>query len=176
MHVAHRHDVPLPRVEDRPPGVGRGAQLDDAVPVVEAVGHVQHDRLTVAHRVDLAVDGRRGVDDEDVAGVQVVGQVAEADVVDAVGRADQQPHLVARQAALLGRARGEGGGGEAGARGLVEEGHHRSSARYRPDPGRASSRVSSRGTTVSGSGRSEMSSPGKASWCIAVRMSPGSTA
>ena len=32
------------------------------------------------------------------------------------------------------------------------------------------------GTTVSGSGRSEMSSPGNASWCIAVRMSPGSTA
>ena len=26
-----------------------------------------------------------------------------------------------------------------------------------------------------GSGRSEMSSPGKASWCMAVRMSPGST-
>ena len=32
------------------------------------------------------------------------------------------------------------------------------------------------GTTVSGSGRSLMSSPGKASWCICVRRSPGSTA
>jgi hypothetical protein len=31
------------------------------------------------------------------------------------------------------------------------------------------------GTTAVGSGRSEMSSPGKASWCISVRMSPGST-
>ena len=31
------------------------------------------------------------------------------------------------------------------------------------------------GTLASGSGRSEMSSPGKASWCICVRMSPGST-
>ena len=30
------------------------------------------------------------------------------------------------------------------------------------------------GTLASGSGRSEMSSPGKASWCICVRMSPGS--
>ena len=32
----------------------------------------------------------------------------------------------------------------------------------------------SAGTTDSGSGRSEMSSPGNASWCICVRMSPGS--
>ena len=32
------------------------------------------------------------------------------------------------------------------------------------------------GMRLSGSARSEMSSPGKASWCIAVRMSPGSTA
>ena len=31
------------------------------------------------------------------------------------------------------------------------------------------------GTTASGSGRSEMSSPGKACWCIRVRRSPGST-
>ena len=30
------------------------------------------------------------------------------------------------------------------------------------------------GTLASGGGRSEMSSPGKASWCICVRMSPGS--
>ena len=30
------------------------------------------------------------------------------------------------------------------------------------------------GTTLSGSGRSEMSSPGNASWCMRVRMSPGS--
>ena len=31
------------------------------------------------------------------------------------------------------------------------------------------------GATVSGSGRSLMSSPGNAAWCIAVRRSPGST-
>ena len=42
--------------------------------------------------------------------------------------------------------------------------------------GRPSTSASSAGTTVAGSGRSEMSSPGKASWCICVRMSPGSTA
>ena len=35
---------------------------------------------------------------------------------------------------------------------------------------------SSAGTTDSGSARSEMSSPGKAAWCISVRMSPGSNA
>ena len=32
-----------------------------------------------------------------------------------------------------------------------------------------------KGSVVSGKGRSLMSSPGKASWCICVRMSPGST-
>ena len=36
-------------------------------------------------------------------------------------------------------------------------------------------RASRPGTLSSGGGRSEMSSPGKASWCIWVRMSPGST-
>ena len=36
--------------------------------------------------------------------------------------------------------------------------------------------ASSAATTSSGSGRSLMSSPGNASWCIWVRMSPGSTA
>ena len=36
------------------------------------------------------------------------------------------------------------------------------------------SRRRNAGTTVSGSGRSEMSSPGNAAWCISVRMSPGS--
>ncbi len=37
-------------------------------------------------------------------------------------------------------------------------------------------RLPREGTTVSGRGRSLMSSPGKAAWCMAVRMSPGSTA
>ena len=51
-----------------------------------------------------------------------------------------------------------------------------SGTRYRP-PGRSlvEQASTSAGTTASGSGRSEMSSPGNASWCISVRMSPGST-
>ncbi len=49
-------------------------------------------------------------------------------------------------------------------------------ARYRPLGGAVSRSRSSAGTTVSGSGRSLMSSPGNAAWCMAVRMSPGSTA
>src|SRR5690606_26084122 len=42
----------------------------------------------------------------------------------------------------------------------------RSAARYRPLGGADSMRCRNPGTTLSGSGRSEMSSPGKASWCI----------
>ena len=49
-------------------------------------------------------------------------------------------------------------------------------ARYRPLGGAVSRSRNSAGTTVSGSGRSLMSSPGNAAWCMAVRMSPGSTA
>jgi hypothetical protein len=48
--------------------------------------------------------------------------------------------------------------------------------RYRPLGAPEARRRRIDGTTDSGSGRSEMSSPGKASWCISVRMSPGSTA
>jgi MFS family permease len=46
---------------------------------------------------------------------------------------------------------------------------------YAPISGRLSSNCRNAGTTVAGSGRSEMSSPGNASWCMTVRMSPGST-
>ena len=52
----------------------------------------------------------------------------------------------------------------------------KSAARTRPLGGRVAISRSSAGTTASGSGRSEMSSPGNAAWCISVRMSPGSTA
>ena len=93
------------------------------------------------------------------------------------GVAHQQAYLVALQPALLGRLRREGRGGEVGC-----AGSRRAASSGSPPPGSArtraaaSSSASRRGTTVSGSGRSEMSSPGKASWCMAVRMSPGSTA
>src|SRR6266571_1702572 len=50
----------------------------------------------------------------------------------------------------------------------------RSATRYRPLGRSPSTSRSSAGTTVSGSGRSEMSSPGNACWCRSVRMSPGS--
>ena len=46
--------------------------------------------------------------------------------------------------------------------------------RWRPLGASPSIRATMPGTTSSGSGRSEMSSPGNASWCIWVRMSPGS--
>ena len=54
--------------------------------------------------------------------------------------------------------------------------HLRDLARPVAAAGRSPSiRASRPGTLSSGGGRSEMSSPGKASWCICVRMSPGST-
>ena len=53
-------------------------------------------------------------------------------------------------------------------------GGSRCAARYRPLGSRsATSRVNA-GTTACGQGRSEMSSPGKARWCMSVRRSPGS--
>ena len=45
-----------------------------------------------------------------------------------------------------------------------------------PDGSSPSISASSPGTLCSGGGRSEMSSPGNASWCMRVFMSPGSTA
>jgi S-adenosylmethionine:tRNA ribosyltransferase-isomerase len=49
-------------------------------------------------------------------------------------------------------------------------------ARLVDDTRRAGSRVVAVGTTDSGAGRSLMSSPGNAAWCMSVAMSPGSTA
>ena len=50
----------------------------------------------------------------------------------------------------------------------------RCAARYRPLGSRSVTSLTNAGTTEEGSGRSEMSSPGKASWCMSVRRSPGS--
>src|SRR6266536_2237692 len=52
---------------------------------------------------------------------------------------------------------------------------NRSAALYLPLGSRSLTSRTKAGTTVAGSGRSEMSSPGKARWCMAVRRSPGST-
>ena len=115
-------------VEDCAAGVGRGPQLDDPVAVVEGVRDVQDDGLVVEARVDLGGDGGGGVHDQDVAGVQVVGQVAEPDVVEPVGRADEQAYVVASEAAPLRGLRRERRGGEVGPWALPEQ-RHRSSAR-----------------------------------------------
>ena len=116
-------------------------------------------------------------------GAEEVGQVAEAGVheraVVAVG--DEHPHVVSRAAGgrglrrLVGlrrrgpKARGVAHGapprsGDVGARGSG-----RSAGRPRRAP-------AGRARCPRAAGRSEMSSPGKASCCICVLMSPGSTA
>ena len=120
-------------------------------------------------------------------GASYVGQVGEPAVLDAVRSRHQQAHVVARPLpAELGRRRSgrlvgvvERDGRVLGRGPSCREhlGHGDvGRARRRPRGGRCSTSASRCGTTVSGSGRSEMSSPGKASWCIGVRMSPGSTA
>src|SRR5690606_12348500 len=148
--------------------------------------------------------GQRGghgpgiVDHQQIARPEVPGQVDElvvaAEPLAAVG--DQEPHLVPGQTPGFKRY------SDSDAYGKTEQdvhGPHRASTRwarkrqglagYAPSapfaeafparPARASSRsMISRtaGATSSGSGRSLMSSPGKAAWCIWVRMSPGSMA
>ncbi len=145
------------------------------------------DRRLAGH-VERRRQRRAGVDDQQVAGVEVLDQVAGPGMGDTAGRGDGEAHAVARETPCLGWHRRVAAGGqvEAGADALgvagvlrVGGGHaptpSRSAARCRP-PGRSStSSRTSAGTAVSGRGRSEMSSPGKAAWCMAVRRSPGST-
>ena len=69
-------------------------------------GEAQLDALAARERAGHGGGQRRGdVDDEQVARAQVIGQVAEAGVLDRAGRAlgDEQPHLVAGEPARLGR-------------------------------------------------------------------------
>ena len=107
---------PGARVQHGPGRVGRGPQLDDPAAVVEPGADVQHDRGVVepacsAARVQLAGDGRGVVDDQQVAGSQVVGQVGEPRVPDAApGSPTSSRTSSRRQPAGLGRRRGEGGG------------------------------------------------------------------
>ncbi len=97
-------------VEDRSPRVGRRTQLDHPGAVVEAGRDVHHDRATRrADGVGLGGDGRAGVDHDQVAGLQLVGQVAEDAMTDVVrGPGDEQPYAVAGDAAVLRRCRGRG--------------------------------------------------------------------
>ena len=58
-----------------------------------------HDDLLIAcaDPADGSRDRRRGVDDEEVAGVEEARDLAEARVPDAVGFRDEQPDLVSRE-------------------------------------------------------------------------------
>ena len=99
--------VPGLGIEDGTGRVGGRPHLDHPFAVVEPGRDVQDDRRAAQGRVDLAGDRRRVVDDQHVPGAQVVGQVPEPHVVDAVRGPDQQAHLVPGQPAGLGRSRRE---------------------------------------------------------------------
>ena len=127
--------------------------------------------------------GRQGggrVDHDQVAGAQHAGQVAEHEVRHAVvadrRRAGVRRRGQSRVPRVVGRCATRASGR---AKATVAAHHARDRAsgraRSRPPAG-AVEQPQEAGTTVSGSGRSQMSSPGKASWCMAVRMSPGSNA
>src|SRR5207253_9658238 len=118
---------------------------------------------------------------------QELGQVREPRVDDPVARAvaDEEPHLVAPQAAHLGRFVGL----EPGRQPEVERACCCDHGLCPPEPAAANALASKRpeervscstrrrnaGADISGPGRWERSTPGSASWCICVFMSPGST-
>jgi len=52
--------------------------------------------------VERGGDGGRGVDDQEIAGAEVMRQVAEPGVGETVPRRDEQPHAVAGQSTLFG--------------------------------------------------------------------------
>src|SRR4029450_5319878 len=115
-----------------------------------------------------------GVDDQKIAGGEEARQLPKAAVHDAAVRAvrDEQTDVVA----YLGRALGLEAGRELEGEGAHADTATGSRARYDPLGRSPSINARSPGTLSSGGGRSEMSSPGNASCCICVRMSPGSTA
>ena len=138
-------------------------------------------RPIAAGRRNRGRDRGRDVDDEQVARVERVAELVEPGVQNPACRPhrDHQPDAVAREAARLGRLAGLERLGEF-ERGRAHPGTSLAGRAPGPGSGRwagsPSISASSPGTLSSGSGRSEMSSPGNASWCIRVRMSPGSTA
>ena len=167
---------------------------------------------------DAGGQGGRGVDHQDVAGPEQIGQVGEVPVLaGGCRRSRRGPPATAHrlvgvrepQAGRTPRAAAGGGTADAGRRlrrlerrglperagsGPAEAGSRAAgaglTARSRPaagsagtgfgqaDPTRRPVRLDEgheRRDDGAGRGRSEMSSPGKASWCIRVRRSPGST-
>jgi hypothetical protein len=93
-------------VADRDVLIGpvRSARFDHPVAVVEVRRHVQRHRPPVAvPGVERGREGRGGVDDEQVAGVEDVGELVEPPVLDDAGTGDEQPHAVPGETSVLGR-------------------------------------------------------------------------
>ena len=103
--AGERQPLAGPRAAEAP--AVRGARLDDPALRVARVGRreVQPQRRPVRPpRGQRGGQGRRLVDDEQVAGAEVRGEVAEARVDERRGAGgDHQPHGVARQPARLRR-------------------------------------------------------------------------
>ena len=79
------------------------AGFDHPVAVVEIRRHVQRHRPPVAvPGVEGGREGRGGVDDEQVAGVEDVGELVEPPVLDDAGTGDEQPHAVPGETPVLG--------------------------------------------------------------------------
>ena len=119
---------------------------------------MDHERRAVlAQRVDRGRERAGRVHHDQVAFVEELRQVVRVRVHDAEIAAvrNHHPYRVARDPARLGRS------------GRFPHGrHHRATSSLawkRPLTGRSSNRARNAGTTVSGNGRSEMSSPGNAS-------------
>ena len=167
----------------------RAAHLDEVQAGRQLGREVDDDRLPARRRgVDRGRDRRRRVDDDEVALVQPRRQVAgRARPRRLVADRHHHPHGVApaeRQLRRLCRLqlRRQHEVVEVDGRGVDDRASRprrdEARRRRRRGSGRSARRCRSRariaGTLCSGGGRSEMSSPGKASWCICVRMSPGS--
>ena len=165
---------------------GRPAQLDDRQPGRQGARHVQLEPGAVGgDGVDRGRQGRRGVDDQEVARPRETGagqRTGRARCRPSWRQADQQPHLVPAQAPRFGwlRRLERLAGSSNSTTGSGAEQRWSRRHRHRLGPVSAARQVtidqaSRPGTATSGGGRSEMSSPGNASWCSRVRRSPGST-
>ena len=143
--AGERQLLALGGVEHGPRSIGGGTDLDDPGAVAQVHRHVHHDVGPVGEsRVRLAGDRLGGVDDDEVAGFQVVGEVAEVRVPNAVAVSDEQLDLVAGDAPRLGRRgrRALPRRGEAGTGADVDD-RHASCSICRPSPGTPATRVSS---------------------------------
>src|SRR2546422_1788995 len=166
---------------ERPRLTGVPAGLRDPEVGAEPRAQVQEDVAEAPLRGEAPRDRRALVHDEEVPRTEELREILKAGMVVAIGEGDEKPHVVPPPAPLLGRdPREQALGSIEDEFGSPHAGTSQTSAwaRYRPpvtDIGGWERSHAQNGSVTSGSGRSEMSSPGKASWCIFVRMSPGST-